>query len=131
MHKLFWGIAALITSIAILIWSVTESFAYPQGPNVGMGSNPIVSFYCSGGNVRLFDGSHTSGNWTIPGTADLIITDAAATSSYNSTLIVDSISILTANGGSSHSFGTGFRIPAGSVISCNNYAASWSGYYAY
>ena len=33
---------AVIASLALLIWSIGETFAYPQGPNVSLGSNPIA-----------------------------------------------------------------------------------------
>ena len=37
MGKHLFGISTLIMSIALLIWSIGETFAFPQGPNVSLG----------------------------------------------------------------------------------------------
>ena len=43
MERNLVGMSAVIASCALLIWSIGETFAYPQGPNVSLGSNPIAA----------------------------------------------------------------------------------------
>ena len=47
MERNLFGLSTLIASVALLIWSIGETFAYPQGPNVSLGSNPIQVFQVS------------------------------------------------------------------------------------
>ena len=65
MERHYFGLATLIASVALLIWSIGETFAFPHGPNVSLGSNPIVSMICTG----------TSFTYTVPTGSRLIITD--------------------------------------------------------
>jgi len=68
MTKSLFGISSLIMSGAFLVWSIGETFAYPQGANISLGSNPNVSFFssaCNGGEVVT----------TVPAGQVLIITD--------------------------------------------------------
>ena len=46
MERHYFGLATLLASVSLLIWSIGETFAFPQGPNVSMGTNPVVSFTC-------------------------------------------------------------------------------------
>ena len=64
MERNLFGIAAVISSVGFLIWSIGQATAFPQGPNVSLGSNPLESFYGSivgqtASEVQVF--SNTSG----------------------------------------------------------------------
>lgn len=115
MHKIIFSIAALIASVALLISSITDSFAYPQGPNVSLGSNPIVSFYCD------------NGGYTIPTGQDFIITDFIGASSYPSVYVNGSSAMYIGFAGNS-SLTTGWKIPSGSIVSCVSGTVYLSGY---
>ena len=43
-YRNLFGIAAIILSGAVFVHSLKSANAFPQGPNVSMGSNPIQSF---------------------------------------------------------------------------------------
>ena len=43
--------AAILLSGAVFVHSLSAANAFPQGPNVSMGSNPIENFYGSAGTV--------------------------------------------------------------------------------
>ena len=47
-YKILFGYAALIFSIGFLIRSIAPSHAFPSGPQISMGTNPIMSF---GGDI--------------------------------------------------------------------------------
>ena len=113
MNNSLLGIAGVIASVAFLISSISDSIAYPQGPNVNTGSNPIVSLDCNGGYV-------------VPVSSDLIITDFIGVSSYP-TLRVDGVNTLYLTDGT-HSLTTGWRVPAGGAISCVSGSAYLTGY---
>ncbi len=113
MYKHWFGLSALLASMALLVWSIGETFAYPQGPNVSLGSNPIVSIDCNGG-------------YTVPSNTDLIITDFIGVSSYPS-LQVNGVHSLSLTDGT-HNLTTGWKIPGGSAISCYSGGAYLTGY---
>ena len=64
MERHYFGLSTLLASVALLIWSIGETFAFPQGPNVSMGSNPIRSFSC---NYQT--------SYTVPSDSIFIVTD--------------------------------------------------------
>ena len=115
MHKIILTLSVLVASIALLISSIGDSFAYPQGPNISTGSNPIVSFNCN------------SGGYTVPSNSDYIITDFIGV--YSSPYIYF-------NGGNSiyldfpgnSTLMTGYRVPSGTVITCASGSVHISGY---
>lgn len=72
MERNLFGISAVIASLALLIWSIGETFAYPQGPNLSMGSNPVFSY---GGDV----GSTSVNLMTVPANQTAIVTDVVFT----------------------------------------------------
>ena len=74
-YRNLFGIAAIILSGAVFVHSLKSANAFPQGPNVSMGSNPYESFY---GNANT--ASHTFQN-------DFIITTIISNSSGCSPLI--------------------------------------------
>ena len=60
MEKNLFSISAFVTSLALLIWSIGETFAYPQGPNTSIGTNPIESFhgsYSGSSNIDILSNS--------------------------------------------------------------------------
>ena len=54
MERHYFGISTLLASVALLIWSIGETFAFPQGPNVSMGSNPVESIFCVNNSYFVF-----------------------------------------------------------------------------
>ena len=113
MNNTLFGIASIIFGLAALVWSIGDSFAYPQGPNVSLGSNPIVSIDCNSG-------------YTVPSNADLIITDFIGVNSYPS-LRLDGVNTISLTDGT-HNLTTGWRVPAGASISCYSGSAYLTGY---
>ena len=115
MHKNILSFSVLIASIAFFISSIADSFAYPQGPNISTGSNPIVSFNCN------------SAGYTVPTNSDYIITDFIG--AYSSPYIYF-------NGGNSiyldfpgnSTLMTGYRVSSGTVITCTSGSVHISGY---
>jgi len=115
MHKMILSLSVLVASTALLILSIGNSFAYPQGPNISTGSNPIVSFSCD------------SGGYTVPSNSDYIITDFIGV--YGSPYVYF-------NGGNSiyldfsgnSTLMTGYRVSAGTVITCTSGSIHISGY---
>ena len=73
MERHYFGLATLLASVALLIWSIGETFAFPQGPNVSMGSNP---YWATGG---LITAGTNSSIITVPSNSDLLITDVIVT----------------------------------------------------
>ena len=64
-YKILFGYAAILLSIGFVIRSITFAYAYPTGPSVSMGSNPVVSF----------TGNGTSLIHTVPSDKIFVITD--------------------------------------------------------
>jgi hypothetical protein len=64
-YKILFGYAAVLLSIGFVIRSITFAYAYPTGPSVSMGSNPVVSF----------TGYGTSLIHTVPSDKIFVITD--------------------------------------------------------
>jgi hypothetical protein len=65
-YRVLFGYAAILLSIGFVIRSITFAYAYPTGPNVSMGSNPIENFYG-------FDGISGQSNNTIFTSTSLFI----------------------------------------------------------
>jgi len=115
MHKLIFSISSLIFALGFFISSIGDSFAYPQGPNISMGSNPIISFQCG------------SSGYTVPNGQDFIITDFIGASSYPS-IYVDGLSAMYIGFNGNSSLNTGWKIAAGSTVSCVSGTVYLSGY---
>ncbi len=115
MHKMILSVAALIASIALFVSSIGNSFAYPQGPNVSTGTNPIVSFNCN------------STGYTVPSTTDYIITDYIGVSS-SPYMQFDGGNTLYLNFSGNSTLMTGYRVAAGTTITCNSGSVHISGY---
>ena len=134
-----FGIAAIILSIAVLIHSISDSIAFPQGPNVSLGSNPIVTIRCpSSANLPNIPDSYT-----VPAGYDYIVTDWTmpnTTSGYSYMYLGNDVLMSyywsSGTGFSQHaSFATGLKIPSGETIRCvtpsNTYGGVISGYLAH
>ena len=70
-HRNLFGIAAIILSSAAFLHSLNTASAFPQGPNISMGGNPIESMAGNGSTTLL----------TVPSDRALIITDVDLTNS--------------------------------------------------
>ena len=90
MTKHLFGIAAIISSVALLIFSIGETFAYPQGPNISLGANPIVTLSC-------FGHTHYQNVYQVPAGMTLVITDFHIGSDTNGYIRVGSTSSLNNN----------------------------------
>ena len=71
-YRKILSFAAVIFSTGYFVRSFQPANAFPQGSNVGTGSNPVVNFYESGSN---------SSTITLDQTQDFIITTIVSTSS--------------------------------------------------
>ena len=72
MERNLFGISAIIASVALLVSSIGNSFALPQGPSVNVGSNPIFSY---GGTIS----NSTTTLFTAPSDQTMIVTDVVLT----------------------------------------------------
>ena len=122
MTKHLFGIAAVISSVALLIFSIGETFAYPQGPNVSLVSNPIVTLSCFGHN-------HYQNVYQVPTGMTLVITDFHIGSDTNGYIRVGASSSLgnadnilrhyLYNGSPTHmSFSSGITVAEGLYVQC-------------
>jgi len=129
-HKTLLGLSALVLSCEIFIHSLHSAHAFPQGPNVSMGSNPIDSHYqgnCN--NSNLFTNSSQQ---------DFIITDIV--NDYSGWLILSKNSggvtsaIFKIQGNGTAYMKSGIRISPGDTVLCQHYSgqgAFISGYYTH
>lgn len=108
MGKHLFGISTLIMSIALLIWSIGETFAFPQGPNVSLGSNPVVWGVC---------GQNTP--WTNNNALPVVVTDLLPQNTQ-SNIYYNSLSsnAFLARVTEATSLTTGFTINPGEIIYC-------------
>ena len=134
-YRNIFGIAAVIFATGYLVRSFQPANAFPQGPNVSMGSNPIFSRSANGySNVTVFTNN----------TSNLaIVTDITITGAWN----YSCTATFTATGGdlyklsnsqtgsTSISLKSGLKVPAGGdlVMDGNSRCASGSisGYYTH
>ena len=127
-HRQLFGIAAIILSGSVFILSLKSANAFPQGPNVSMGSNPIE--HHSGGclgNSLLFSNNTSS---------QFILTDILyyANSGY-STLTLQGQTLATFNGTTIAALNSGIKIGPGENLHCtsgwNGNQMTISGYYTH
>ena len=147
MERHYFGLSTLLASVALLIWSIGETFAYPHGPNVSLGSNPIVTIDCGNANTSGTDVAgypSYSNPYQVPFGYDYVITDISANTNESIPLQIDS-------GGGFQSFyyhltpaqyqngnpqiasmTTGIKIPAGYSVRCQSSSYGFmSGYLAH
>ena len=72
MERNLFGISAIIASVALVVSSIGNSFALPQGPSVNTGSNPVFSY---GGTIS----NSTTTLFTAPADQTMIVTDVVLT----------------------------------------------------
>ena len=118
----------LIASIGYAFQSLQRADAYPQGPNVGMGSNPIeaFSFTCTSSSPQAF----TTGNELFIIT-DVVVADGGSTE--HAMLKLNGADWIPFPEASVQSLNSGYPIPANSTLSCYAYYSkrvAISGYYA-
>lgn len=126
MNQFGWGF--LCFGVGFLVWSIGQAGAYPQGPSVDLGSNPIWSYA----------GACTSVSYTVPAGQDLIVTDIMKTggsTGYITRLQIDGTTFFSSYAYDLLSYNTGFKIPSGSVISCTqdsgSHTVTISGYFVH
>ena len=150
------GTAAIILSGAVFVHSLSSANAFPQGPNLSLGSNPVFSF---GGTVS----NGTSTLFSAPADQIMVVTDLLL--SMNSDHCTSDVTLSTSSGSSlaaidlysrvinsshsnnhraaynpatliSHTFASGLPIPTNESLeiaengACN-VAYTVSGYYAH
>ena len=112
---------------AVFVHSLKSANAFPQGPNVSMGSNPVdfASENCSGGNITLF--TNTSSQ-------PFIMTDIQLQRPEASQYIrLNGAKIFATNYGytSIYNYDTGIKVEPGDVLTCGGYHMTITGYYAH
>ena len=142
-HRILFGFASIIVSIALLIFSLKSANALPQGPNISYGNNPVVSFSstnCSSGDTVT----------NVPNDQVLVITDIII-GGHNG----EEVQLKTGSGtvlgffksvnaysqanfnhfleGRFYSLRSGIVVPSGEdlVLYCGNNHLTISGYYAH
>ena len=140
MERHYFGLSTLLASVALLIWSIGETFAFPQGPNVSMGSNPIVTIQCASGQAAIPSYPNIDNPYVVPSGYDYIVTDVGIYGNSTFTVInVDDGSgykaLYSAAGQASgdrelgFSFNTGMKIMSGHSVYCyHSQTAIISGY---
>ena len=126
--QLLLSSAVLIVSIGYAVQSLQQANAYPQGPNVGMGNNPIeaFSFMCMNSTPQAF----TTGNELFIIT-DVVVADGGSTE--HAMLKLNGIDWIPFPESSVQSLNSGYPIPPNSTLSCYAYYSkrvAISGYYA-
>ena len=111
MERHYFGLATLLASVALLIWSIGETFAFPQGPNVSMGSNPLFSY---GGKVN----NSQIALFTAPSSQSMVVTDLIL--SMKNSNCLSTVELTTSGGDLLSSIDLHSRY----VMSGNGYAAS-------
>ena len=111
--QLLIGSALLIASSGYAYQSLQQANAYPQGPNVGLGSNPIEAF--------SFNSTSSSPQAFTTGNEMFIITDvtvADGSSTGTATLLLNGSDWLPFPEASVQSFNSGYPVPPNSTLSC-------------
>lgn len=126
--QLLLSSAFLIASIGYAVESLQQANAYPQGPNVGTGSNPIeaFSFMCTSSTPQAF----TTGNELFIIT-DVVVADGGSTE--HAMLRLNGNDWIPFPEASVQSLNSGYPIPPNSTLSCYAYYSkrvAISGYYA-
>jgi hypothetical protein len=127
-YRNIFGIAAVIFATGYLIRSFQPANAFPQGPNVSMGSNPIESFTVNCSWTSIFN---NTSNQTF------IITDIVVRSSGITAYLRENnnngAKIFESRGEGVYSLNTGIPINPGTNVACDHsgYPMTISGYYTH
>jgi hypothetical protein len=119
-YRNLFGMAAIILSCAVFIQSLNSANAFPQGPNVSMGSNPL--------DYNYQNCNSNSNGYTNNSTLDFIITDIIAWNDLH--IYVDNAEIAIHHQGTS-SLQSGIRIQSGETVTCSGGYLTIIGYYAH
>ena len=128
-YRNIFAVAAVIFASGYFVRSFQSAYAFPQGPNVSLGSNPISSF------TGMCD-SNTSNQLMSTGNDVFIITDVVVgdgSYSYNADLQINGSAFVTFAENSSQSYSTGFMVGSNSTVSCFSHYSkriTINGYYA-
>lgn len=108
-----------ILALALLVFSmghtwnnIQSAHAFPAGPNISMGSNPIEQSYkyCNGQSNATILSNTTNQSFIV---TDIVVTGG------NADILIDGNTIMNLN--STHiTLKTGLRVDGGSVISCTD-----------
>ena len=134
MERSLFGISTLIASVALLVWSIGDTFAYPQGPSVSLGANPIVTISCSA-SVGHPDYPNTNNKYVVPQGVDFIVTDIATSHGTQGLAIIINSHTMFADYRYSTNMGgyprltSGLKIVSGHEVYCTG-AGFLSGYLA-
>ena len=124
-YRNLFGIAVIILSGSVFVHSLNSANAFPQGPNVSIGGNPIDHGY---GNCNNSDIVFTNNASQV-----FIITDISKfyDAQYNGTeLKVNGTTIWHSRG--NFNFRSGLRVSPGDVVTCSgNNPLTISGYYTH
>ena len=131
-YRNVWGVAAIVLSGAVFVHSLKTANAFPQGPNVSTGSNPIDSFYtlCDSGFSTIFTNTSSKA---------FIITDVVKENYSNHTFLrVNGTDIFQSEYGSQGSsrsirFSSGLKVNPSDVVECSSSGdyLTISGYYVH
>ncbi len=126
--QILMGMSLLIASIGYAVQSMQQANAFPQGPNVSGGANPIEAF--------SFSCNSTSAQAFVTGNELFIITDVVVAnggSTEHAMLKLNGSDWIPFPEDSVQSFNSGYPIPPNSTLSCYAYYSkrvAISGYYA-
>lgn len=125
-YRSLFGIAAIILSGAVFMHSLNSANAFPQGPNVSTGSNPIESWAGSWDSGYQTVGTVSQDfiitDFILSGTAtNCIVTLTSNPSDHSSQYVIATGAFYnyTYNNGNSQfngNFNSGIRVPAGTTI---------------
>jgi len=96
---------------SLFVILVQMVFAYPQGPNVSLGANPIWNYIGTCDNL----------NYTVPVGSTLIITDiqkVSTSTSYWVRVKLDGVNFFNTYSTSLLTYSTGVRAEANQVLTC-------------
>ena len=111
---------------AVFVHSLKSANAFPQGPNISMGTNPIENFYDSCLNYSAL--------YTNNSTQTFVITDVVhGAYNYTAYLRIDSNLIYKSDIPNGYNFVSGLKVEPGETVECDitGRGMTISGYYAH
>ena len=127
-HHIFYGVTAVFLSASVFVHSLKSANAFPQGPNISLGSNPIDNAIavCNSSYSTLFSNNSTQA---------FVVTDITRQHpSYPLSLRIDNQEAwIIESGGHPQifQFQSGLKIAPGSSLDCahSGFRVMISGYY--
>jgi hypothetical protein len=124
-HKTLLSFGFVLLCASVLNESLQSADAYPSGPNISLGNNPIANFSQTCSSWDTIYSNNTNQTY--------IITDVvhAYSGSNNATLKRNGQTIYESR--DNHHFNSGLSIEPGESITCynNGYAVTISGFYTH